>query len=80
VILSRVNRFHVHFFLLLKRLTDGKYVHSRINQHLSWKHGSLYIPKGNKRTFCFIDDLHLAKVINFFLLRFSKNYSFLFQA
>jgi hypothetical protein len=44
------------------RLTDGKYIHSRINQHLSWKHGSLFIPKGNKRMYCFIDDLHLAKV------------------
>ena len=44
------------------RLTSSSYLFNRINQHLSWQHGSFHTPKGNKRMYCFIDDIHLANV------------------
>jgi GTPase SAR1 family protein len=43
------------------RMTDSVYIHKRINKNLIWKHSSLYVPKGNKKLYCFIDDIHLAK-------------------
>lgn len=48
--------------MLMIRLTNSRYLHSRINNHLVWVHGSHYMPKGNKKMYCFIDDLHLAQV------------------
>ncbi len=49
---------------LLKTNTFWKsnYLHGRINHHLSWIHGSHYLPKGNKRMFCFIDDIHQSNI------------------
>ncbi|CAF0814108.1 unnamed protein product [Brachionus calyciflorus] len=44
------------------RLTNSSYLQRRINHHLSWVHGSYYVPKGNKRMYCFIDDIHQAEV------------------
>lgn len=44
------------------RLTNRSYLYSRINHHLSWLHGSYYLPKGNKKMYCFIDDLHQAEI------------------
>lgn len=44
------------------RLTNSTYLQGRINQHLSWIHGSHYVPKGNKRMYCFIDDIHQSQV------------------
>ncbi len=43
------------------RMTDSAYIHKRINKNLIWKHSSLFVPKGNKKLYCFIDDIHLAK-------------------
>jgi hypothetical protein len=44
------------------RLTNSSYLYNRINRHLSWLHGSYYVPKGNKRMYCFIDDIHQTNV------------------
>ena len=44
------------------RLTNSTYLFNRINHHLSWLHGSFYMPKGNKKMYCFIDDIHQANV------------------
>lgn len=44
------------------RLTNSAYLQKRINHHLSWVHSSYFVPKGNKRMYCFIDDLHQAEV------------------
>ena len=44
------------------RLTNSTYLYNRINHHLSWLHGSSYIPKGNKKMYCFIDDIHQAQI------------------
>ncbi|CAF0810777.1 unnamed protein product, partial [Didymodactylos carnosus] len=43
-------------------VTDAALVYEKINEQLSWKHGSKYTTKGNRKMYCFIDDLHLAKV------------------
>jgi len=43
------------------RLTNSTYLYNRINSHLSWLHGSEYLPKGNKKMYCFIDDVHQAQ-------------------
>ncbi len=37
-------------------------MHTRINAHLNWQHGAHYVPKGNKKMYCFIDDLNQAQI------------------
>ena len=44
------------------RLTTSDYLQKRIGHHLTWSHGSHYLPKGNKRMYCFVDDLNQAQV------------------
>jgi hypothetical protein len=43
-------------------MTNSNYLHGRINNHLSWVHGLHHMPKGNKKMYCFIDDVHQAQM------------------
>lgn len=42
--------------------TTGESLWVQISEHLEWKSGRTYVPKGNKKLLCLIDDLHVAKV------------------
>ncbi|CAF4740847.1 unnamed protein product, partial [Rotaria sp. Silwood2] len=42
--------------------TDGLTVYDKIEEQLQWKHSSYYTTKGNRKMFCFVDDLNLAKI------------------
>ena len=42
--------------------TIGKTLWNQINVCLEWKSGRTYVPRGNKKLLCLIDDLHTAKV------------------
>ncbi|CAF4014418.1 unnamed protein product, partial [Rotaria sordida] len=42
--------------------TDGLTVYQKIEEQLQWKHSSYYTTKGNRKMFCFVDDLNLAKI------------------
>ena len=42
--------------------TDGLSVYERLEEQFQWKHSSYYTTKGNRKMFCFIDDLNLAKI------------------
>ena len=44
------------------QFTDSKTLWNQINDCLEWKHGRTYVPKGNKRLVCLVDDLNLSKV------------------
>ena len=44
------------------RFTTARLLYERLDERLEWKHGRTYVPKGNKRLFCLLDDLNLAKV------------------
>ena len=37
-------------------------MYERLNEKLEWKHGRTYVPKGNKRLICLVDDLNLSHV------------------
>lgn len=50
-------------FLSCIRFTNARLMFERLDERLEWKHGSTYVPKGNKRLMCFVDDLNLAQVI-----------------
>ena len=54
--------FNFNFNSFLFRETDGLSVYEKIEEQLQWKHSSYYTTKGNRKMFCFIDDLNLAKV------------------
>lgn len=64
--IKKISFVVVGVVVVVLRLTNSQYLHSRINHHLVWIHGSYYLPKANKKMYCFIDDLHLAQVINYF--------------
>jgi hypothetical protein len=49
-------------FFCYIRETDGLSVYEKIEEQLQWKHSSYFTTKGNRKMFCFIDDLNLAKV------------------
>ena len=44
------------------RFTNSSLMYDRLNDKLEWKHGRTYVPKGNKRLICLIDDLNLSHV------------------
>ncbi|XP_006816781.1 dynein beta chain, ciliary-like, partial [Saccoglossus kowalevskii] len=44
------------------RFTTAHLLWQRLEERLEWKHGRTYVPKGNKKLMCFVDDLNLAKV------------------
>lgn len=41
------------------RFTTASLVAKRIDERLEWKHGQHYVPRGNKRLMCFVDDINL---------------------
>ena len=44
------------------RFTNAYLLYERLNEILEWRHGHIYVPKGNKRLIFFVDDLNLAQV------------------
>ncbi|XP_053409232.1 uncharacterized protein LOC123561373 isoform X4 [Mercenaria mercenaria] len=44
------------------RFTNSKLLYDRLDERLEWKHGRTYVPKGNKRLLCFVDDVNLSMV------------------
>ena len=40
-------------------------LYDRLDEKLEWKHGKTYVPKGNKKLLCLIDDINLSQVDNF---------------
>ena len=44
------------------RFTNARLLYDRLDERLEWKHGSTYVPKGNKRLLCLVDDINLAQV------------------
>ena len=42
--------------------TNGLSVYERLEEQFQWKHSSFYTTKGNRKMFCFIDDLNLAQI------------------
>ena len=51
------------------RFTNADLLYQRLDERLEWKHGRTYVPKGNKRLMCFLDDINLSQVsINLFCL------------
>ncbi|KAK2150976.1 hypothetical protein LSH36_380g01072 [Paralvinella palmiformis] len=53
----------VNFMTL--RFTNASLLYDRLDELLEWKHGKTYVPKGNKRLLCFIDDVNLAQTDKF---------------
>lgn len=45
------------------QFTSSRTLWRSINNCLEWKHGRTYIPKGNKKLICLVDDLNLSKVL-----------------
>lgn len=54
------------------QFTTSRTLWGQINGALEWKHGRTYVPKGNKKLVCLVDDLNLSKVG---LLEFIRPYS-----
>ena len=50
-------------FVHCNRLTEASNLWSRVSEHLEWKHGLTYTPRGNKKLLCMIDDLNLARML-----------------
>ena len=48
--------------LIVYRFTNARLLHNRLDEKIEWKHGCTYVPKGNKKLLCLIDDLNLAQV------------------
>ena len=46
------------------QFTSSRTLWRSINNCLEWKHGRTYIPKGNKKLICLVDDLNLSKVLS----------------
>ena len=44
------------------RFTSSRLLYDRLDEKLEWKHGKTFIPRGNKKLLCFIDDINLAQV------------------
>ena len=44
------------------RFTNGRLLYDRLDEKLEWKHGKTFVPKGNKKLLCFIDDINLGQV------------------
>nr|CAB3238693.1 dynein heavy chain 8, axonemal-like [Phallusia mammillata] len=50
-------------FVHCNRLTEAGNLWTRITEHLEWKHGVTFTPRGNKKLLCMVDDLNLARSI-----------------
>ncbi|XP_071095883.1 uncharacterized protein [Haliotis cracherodii] len=44
------------------RFMNARLLYERLDDRLEWKHGRTYVPKGNKRLLCLVDDLNLSQV------------------
>lgn len=44
------------------RFTNARLLYDRLDERLEWKHGQTYVPKGNKRLLCLVDDINLSQV------------------
>ncbi|XP_069115919.1 uncharacterized protein [Argopecten irradians] len=44
------------------RFTNARLLYDRLDGRLEWKHGRTYVPKGNKRLLCLVDDINLSQV------------------
>jgi len=51
-------------FVHCNRLTEASNLWSRISEHLEWKHGATFTPRGNKKLLCMLDDLNLSRCLN----------------
>ena len=49
-------------FVNANKFTTSKTLWQRIDQSLEWKHTSTYVPKGNKKLICLIDDINHSNV------------------
>ena len=43
--------------------TTARVLHERLAERLEWKHARTFVPKGNKRLMCFVDDINIAQVM-----------------
>ena len=50
-------------FVHCNRLTEAGGLWSRVSEHLEWKHGSTFTPRGNKKLLCMIDDINLSRML-----------------
>lgn len=50
-------------FVHCNRLTEASGLWSRVSEHLEWKHGLTYTPRGNKKLLCMVDDINLSRLI-----------------
>lgn len=57
------------FKILFLRFTNARLLYDRLDEKLEWKHGKTYVPKGNKKLLCLIDDINLSQVCNFCYLK-----------
>lgn len=57
-----VAEFH-SLSIYCNQFTTSRTLWRSINSCLEWKHGRTYIPKGNKKLICLVDDLNLSKVL-----------------
>lgn len=48
--------------LIIDRFTSARLLYERLDERLEWKHGRTFVPKGNKRLLCFVDDVNLSQV------------------
>ncbi|CAK8694749.1 unnamed protein product [Clavelina lepadiformis] len=48
-------------FVHCNRLTEAGTLWSRVSEHLEWKHGVTYTPRGNKKLLCMVDDVNLSR-------------------
>ncbi|KAL3885754.1 hypothetical protein ACJMK2_025795 [Sinanodonta woodiana] len=48
--------------LQANRFTNARLLYDRLDERLEWKHGRTYVPKGNKKLLCFVDDINLSQV------------------
>nr|XP_018669150.1 dynein heavy chain 9, axonemal [Ciona intestinalis] len=48
-------------FLHCNRLTEAGTLWKQVSQHLEWKHGVTYTPRGNKKLLCMVDDVNLSR-------------------
>ncbi|KAJ8316357.1 hypothetical protein KUTeg_006371 [Tegillarca granosa] len=44
------------------RFTNARLLYDRLDERLEWKHGRTYVPRGNKRLLCLVDDINLSQV------------------
>lgn len=51
-------------FVHCNRLTEAGNLWMRISEHLEWKHGVTFTPRGNKKLLCMVDDLNLSRTIS----------------